>query len=205
MMSSIWGDRLERWFAIIGHRAPSSGALNLNDLSGSGGRMDVLARAVNAALFVSHGIREDSHVMLHLMGGDGPPRRIWFNGSILRGVRSDERSIAGQIKGILKTAVPPRGRFDEFTMGILHSGGGLGQTIEEWASQGVSPVVLDADGGGYSEVPSSTDLGFVISDDKPLTEDDRLALRGALSLSLGGRWLQGHSCIAILHHLLDGH
>jgi len=89
-------------------------------------------------------------------------------------------------------------------MGILHSGGGLGQTIDEWASQGVSPVVLDAEGGGYSEVPSTTDLGFVISDDKPLTEDDRSALRGAISLSLGRRWLQGHSCIAILHHLLDG-
>jgi tRNA (pseudouridine54-N1)-methyltransferase len=166
--------------------------------------MDVLARAVNAALFVSHGIREDSHVMLHLMGGDGPPRRIWLNGSILRGVRPDERSIAGQIKGILKEAVPPRGRFDEFTTGILHSGGGLGQTIEEWVSQGVSPVVLDADGRGYSDIPSTTDLGFVISDDKPLTEDDRLAVRGAVSLSLGKRWLQGHSCIAILHHLLDG-
>ena len=51
------GDLLERWFAIIGHRAPSEGTLNLNDLPGSGGRMDVLVRAVNAALFVSHGIR----------------------------------------------------------------------------------------------------------------------------------------------------
>ena len=33
--------------------------------------MDVLVRAVNAALFVSHGIREDCHVILHLMGGGG--------------------------------------------------------------------------------------------------------------------------------------
>ena len=57
--------------------------MNLNDLPGTGGRMDVLARAVNASLFVSHGIRKDSHVMLHLMGGDGPNRRIWFNGAIL--------------------------------------------------------------------------------------------------------------------------
>ena len=69
--------------------------------------MDVLARAVNSALFVSHGIREDSHVLLHLMGGDGPSRRIWFDGSSLAGVRPDERSISGQIKGILKEAVPP--------------------------------------------------------------------------------------------------
>ncbi|HJM24542.1 MAG TPA: hypothetical protein QF821_02720 [Candidatus Thalassarchaeaceae archaeon] len=203
-MSSIWGDPLERWFAIIGHRAPSSGILNLNDLTGSGGRMDVLVRAVNAALFVSHGIREDSHVMLHLLGGEGPSRRIWFNGSDLSGVRPDERSIAGQIKGIMKQAVPPRGRFDEFSSGILHSGGGLGQTVKEWASRDVFPVIMDADGGDFSEIPPSIDLGFVISDDKPLTEQDRASLQVAMSLSLGTRWLQGHSCIAILHHLLDG-
>ena len=166
--------------------------------------MDVLARAVNAALFVSHGIREDSHVMLHLMGGDAPHRRIWFNGSILRGVRPDERSIAGQIKGILKRAIPPRGRFDEFTRGILHSGGGLGQTIGEWDSRGVTPVILDADGGDYAGITSSSDLGFVISDDRPLNEEDESVLEGAITLSLGERWLQGHSCIAILHHLLDG-
>jgi len=167
--------------------------------------MDVLVRAVNAALFVSHGIREDSHVMLHLLGGEGPSRRIWFNGSDLSGVRPDERSIAGQIKGIMKQAVPPRGRFDEFSSGILHSGGGLGQTVKEWVSRGICPVIMDADGRDFSEIPPSIDLGFVISDDKPLTEQDRASLQDAMSLSLGARWLQGHSCIAILHHLLDSH
>ena len=195
---------LERWFAIIGHRAPSSGALNLNDLAGSGGRMDVLARAVNSALFVSHGIRKDSHVLLHLMGGDGPSRRIWFNGSSLAGVRPDERSISGQIKGIMKETVPPRGRFREFSSGILHSGGGIEQTVGEWSARGVCPIILDANGSDFSDVPSSVDLGFIISDDKPLTDLDTQSLKGAVSLSLGGRWLQGHSCIAILHYLLDG-
>ena len=63
--------------------------------------MDVLVRAVNAALFVSHGIRDDCHVILHLMGGGGPNRRIWFDGTRIGGVRPDERSIAGQIKGCL--------------------------------------------------------------------------------------------------------
>ncbi len=166
--------------------------------------MDVLARAVNSALFVSHGIREDSHVLLHLMGGDGPSRRIWFNGSSLAGVRPDERSISGQIKGILKEAVPPRGRFREFSRGILHSGGGIEQTVGEWSARGVCPIILDAGGGDFSDVPSSVDLGFIISDDKPLTELDTQSLKGAVSLSLGERWLQGHSCIAILHYLLDG-
>ena len=204
MTTSIWGDLLERWFAIIGHRAPSSGVLNLNDLAGSGGRMDVLVRAVNSALFVSHGIRQDSHVLLHLMGGAGPNRRIWFDGSSIGGVRPDERSIAGQIKGVLKEEVPPRGHFREFSSGILHSGGGVEQTVEEWESRGVCPVVLDAGGGDFSEVPTTMDLGFIISDDKPLDQEDTRSLQGSVSLSLGDRWLQGHSCIAILHYLLDG-
>ena len=204
MKTSIWGDLLERWFAIIGHRAPSSGVLNLNDLAGSGGRMDVLVRAVNSALFVSHGIRQDSHVLLHLMGGAGPNRRIWFDGSSIGGVRPDERSIAGQIKGVLKNEVPPRGHFREFSSGILHSGGGVEQTVEEWKSRGVFPVVLDAGGGDFSEVPTTMDLGFIISDDKPLGQEDAKSLHGSVSLSLGDRWLQGHSCIAILHYLLDG-
>mgnify|MGYP002015356795 FL=1 len=166
--------------------------------------MDVLARAVNSALFVSHGIREDSHVLLHMMGSEGPSRRIWFNGSSLGGVRPDERSISGQIKAILKESVPPRGQFREYSSGILHSGGDIEQTIGEWSARGVCPVILDADGGDFSDVPSSVDLGFIISDDKPLTELDTQSLTDPISLSLGDRWLQGHSCIAILHYLLDG-
>ena len=64
--------------------------------------MDVLVRAVNAALFVSHGIRRDTDITLHLCGGPGPDRRIWFNGETLSGVRPDERSIAGQSKPFSK-------------------------------------------------------------------------------------------------------
>ncbi len=201
MKSSIWGDLLERWFAIIGHRAPSFGTLNLNDLAGSGGRVDVLVRAVNTALFVSHGIRGDSHIILHLQGTGEPNRRIWFNGSELRGVRPDERSIAGQIKAIIKHPIPPIGRFVEYSKGILHSGGNISHTLSEWKERGVAPVVLDQ-AGDSKELPTGN-VGFVLSDDLPLTEADWSVLVGEQSFSLGEIWLQGHSCISILHHFLD--
>ena len=81
----------------------------MNDLTGSSGRFDVLARAVNAALFISHGVREDSVIFLHLMGGEGPSRRVVFDGSKLRGVRPDERSIVGQIISVIREPVPPAG------------------------------------------------------------------------------------------------
>ena len=94
--------KLQRRFAIIGHKAPSSGEISLNDLPGLSGRMDVLARAINATLFLSHGIREDSQIIIHLMGGNGPPRRVMFDGSKLGGVRPDERSISGHFKSLIK-------------------------------------------------------------------------------------------------------
>ena len=77
------------------------------------------------------------------------------------------------------------------------------QTLLEWESRGVLPIILDVSGGNFSDVPSSTDLGFVLSDDRPFTEEDLSTLGNAAAVSLGDEWLQGHSCIAILHHLLD--
>ena len=203
ILTSIWGEHLQRRFAIIGHLAPSSGKLNLNDLAGGAGRMDVLVRAVNAALFVSHGIRRDTHVTLLLCGGPGPDRRIWFNGETLAGVRPDERSIAGQIKAILKRPVPPIGTFDEVTQGIFDTGGGLAETLTEWDREGVQLHVLDADGKALDFVVESERIGFLLSDHLPFTETEIQMTAGLPRVSLGADWLQGHACVTIVHHGLD--
>ena len=75
-----------RRFAVVGHRAMSKGKLPLNDLASGAGRMDVLIRALMACLLTSHGLRRDTQVVLHLMGGPGPPRRIKFDGNTLKGL-----------------------------------------------------------------------------------------------------------------------
>jgi len=203
MRTSEWGSLLERRFAIIGHRAKSSGSINLNDLAGSSGRFDVLARTINAALFVSHGIREDCQIAIHLMGG-GPIRRVFFDGSSLKGVRPDERSIAGHFKAIMKTPVPPQGRFVDFSRGISHAGGGINQTLAEWKNEGIEPFLLDVDGNGDLEFSGSSGVGFIISDDLPFDESDLELIGDIRKYSLGDQWLQGHSCISIIHHKLDG-
>lgn len=193
---------MERRFAIIGHRAPSSGKLNLSDLAGASGRLDVLVRAVNAGLFLSHGIREDSDVTLHLLGGPGPVRRIWFQGSALKGVHPDERALAGQIGKALKEPVPAIGHLVELHHGLWHAGGGVAQTVYEWRKEGVRLYVLDADAAEY--IPDRDEkVGFFLSDDQPFTDEDEEAMEGLERVSLGGSWLQGHACIAILHHILD--
>ncbi|DAC62073.1 MAG TPA: tRNA (pseudouridine(54)-N(1))-methyltransferase TrmY [Candidatus Poseidoniales archaeon] len=193
-----------RRFAIIGHRAPSSGKINLNDLAGSSGRLDVLSRAVNTALFLSHGIRDDSQVILHLLGGPGPARRIFFEGKNVRGLHPDERAIAGQIGRALKEPVPAIGQKSELHSGFYHSGGTLEQTLAEWRKEGVSTFVLDAEGQDISEIKKiQQPLGFILSDDQPFSESDLDCIDEELRISLGKQWLQGHACITIIHHVLD--
>lgn len=196
-----------RRFAVVGHRAMSKGKLPLNDLASAGGRMDVLIRALMAGLMTSHGLRENTVVVLHLLGGPGPPRRIQFDGSTLKGLHADERSIAGTIGKVIATPLPPIGHWQPITAGITHSGGGLELTLREWKD---SPtVVLDANTprlwNEHAQLPqeskpSSDDLNFVLSDDQPLEtiQGENIVFR-----SLGEQWLQGHMAIGIVHFLLD--
>ena len=196
-----------RRFAVVGHRAMSKGKLPLNDLASGAGRMDVLVRALMAGLMTSHGLRKDTVVVLHLLGGPGPARRIKFDGSTLKGLHADERSIAGTIGKVIATPLPPIGHWQPITAGISHSGGHLDSTLREWAE--APTVILDADAPRLWQsdatltadgTPNNTTLNFVLSDDQPLgdIEADNTRTR-----SIGSQWLQGHMAIGVVHFLLD--
>ncbi len=194
-------------FAVMGHRAMAKGKLPLNDLAGGAGRMDVLIRATMAALLTSHGLRTDTVVVLHLLGGPGPPRRIKFDGERLKGLHADERSIAGTIAKVIALPLPPIGRWDEVTAGLSHSGGHLSTTLREWSDTKV--VVLEAHAPRLWEhgavLPQkgekkTNDLAFVLSDDQPLDSED---VSPHLERSLGDVWLQGHMAVGLVHFLLD--
>ena len=196
-----------RRFAVVGHRAMSKGKLPLNDLASGAGRMDVLIRALMAGLMTSHGLRKDSVVVLHLLGGPGPPRRIKFDGETLKGLHADERSIAGTIAKVIATPLPPIGHWQPITAGISHSGGGLDFTLKEW--QEGTTVLLDADAPRLwmpkamlleNGSASERTVNFVLSDDQPLGD---VATGGVVLRSLGDQWLQGHMAIGVVHFLLD--
>ena len=196
-----------RRFAVVGHRAMSKGKLPLNDLTGAGGRMDVIVRALMAGLLTSHGLRRNTVVVLHLMGGPGPPRRIKFDGAELRGLHADERSIAGTIGKVIATPLPPIGHWQPITAGITHSGGDLRLTLREWND--APTVVLDADAPRLwsesavlpsSSAPNEAPMNFILSDDQPLGDLEGVDV---LQRSLGTQWLQGHMAVAIVHFLLD--
>lgn len=209
-----------RRFAIIGHRAMSQGKLQLNDMAGGAGRMDVLVRALMAGLLTSHGLRHDTEVVLHMMGGPGPSRRVKFVGSELKGVHAEERAVAGHIAKVLKEPTPARGHWIERSSGIYDSGGDITHTLADWCDSII--IALDAasprlwaenstlpptshphshaDGERGAFQIHGLDVAFVLSDDKPLSEEIKATL---LNRSLGDVWLQGHMAIGLCHFLLD--
>lgn len=188
-----------RRFVIVGTRAMAKGKLPLNDLAGGAGRMDVLIRALMSSILTSHGMREDVEFTMILLGGPGPARRIKFVANELKGIHAEERAVAGKIAAVLKEPIPPRGHWIERSPGIYDGGGDLNMTLDEWNC----PIIrLEADSLNLytGSLPSDfliEDIGFILGDDKTL-ECER-----GIPRSLGNNWLQGHTCIAIVHFLLD--
>lgn len=191
-----------RRFVIMGNRAISSGKLKLNDLASAGGRMDVIVRAIMSSLLLSHGIRKDCEVIIHLLGGPGPSRRIKFVGSEITGLHAEERSVAGQIAKIIREPLPPIGVWKKCSDGIYDSGGSIENTLAELTDSRI--IILDADGENLvseqKNSPSCDDITFVVSDDKPLEISNP---ENHIRRSLGNTWLQGHIAIGICHYLLD--
>jgi len=71
-------------------------AVSLDDLPGSG-RIDVLARCVNAALWLSHGVRRDATIHL-CFECSGEKSAMSFSGLSIKRVSPDERNIASWIR-----------------------------------------------------------------------------------------------------------
>ena len=186
----------------------SQGKLPISDLASGAGRVDVLVRAIMSSLLTSHGIRQDTEVIIHLQGGPGPFRRIKFVGQQIRGMHAEERSVAGLIAKIIKQPTPPIGIWRRVSEGLYESGGDIDDTIREHSESKI--VVLDADQESLWSLDAKItnepinnndlDLTFILSDDKPL----ELAIQGNIvSRSIGSQWLQGHIAIGICHFLLD--
>ena len=87
-----------RNFIVVGHRAVTSPTISLNDLPGTGGRMDILTRCINAAFCISHDIRKNVEVTIVLLGPEDPPKTIRFVGSELKYLNPDERSTGALVR-----------------------------------------------------------------------------------------------------------
>ena len=56
----------------------------------------------------------------------------------------------------------------------------------------------------FVETPENENLGFILSDHLPFSEADNQQIADFRKISLGEKWLQGHACVTIIQHTLDG-
>ncbi len=182
-------------FAIIGHRARTDGGFSLNDLPGSGGRMDVLCRCVNAALFLSHDLRRDVDCYLVLCGEPAGPKTVKFSGDLVRSLSPDERSAAALIKKVID--VPCGSEFREAASGVFIRKGGLERLLSEKRF-----AVLDEKGPDVRNAPELPDT-FLLSDHLNFTEEEEALLRDCPRYSVGPKCLHADHAIIVLHNELD--
>ena len=188
-----------REFVDVAHKVPWDGDFSLNDLTGSGGRVDLVARAIGAAFLFSNGIRKD--VKAHLVVNSKPkwPRAIRFESDKLRYLNPDERNTSSLIRNALLRC-PEAGEL-ESSPGVFASRKGFADVLEGCQK----PLVWLVEGAPKPEWSSLRGATFVMSDQQDFTGEEAEELRkaGALETGLGERSLHTDHCIIIVNHYLD--
>lgn len=187
-------------FIIIGHKAVTT-PFSMNDLAGAGGRMDILCRCVNAALFLSHDLRKNVRVYLVLKGG-APPRIVRFNGSSMKYLNPDERSAASLIRKSLEKQA--HGFWTESTPGVSIRTGDFGDLLGELKKK---ITYLRENGADIRQNPfdKDSDLLFVLGDHIGLTDDEEALIMEQEHeiVSVGPLSLHAEHCIVLLQNEMD--
>ena len=189
-----------RRFVVVGHKAVTTPKLSLNDLPGGAGRMDIIARCINASLFLSHDLRRDVEFFAVLLGEPTPPVTITFSGEHVRYLSPDERSPAALIKKALEKGVPPEGEA-ESTPGVYISKRSFADVVNSLDNL----VYLHEDGQDICDVQLTGNETFVLSDHQNLTPEEEAVLeaKGARRVSLGKKLYHADHCIVMVNWETD--
>ena len=186
-------------FVVLGHDAPMTPDFPLDDLPGAAGRLDVLCRCVSAALFRSHGIRDDVEVLLVL--GDEVTVRV--DSRDLQYMSPDERNVAGLLKQALEAKDRAIGhREAESTPGIHVSKRGFEAVLNDVSG---TVVELHEDGAPLADVEPPEDPTFVLSDHRDFTDEeaDLLADASDRRVRVGPEVLHADHTVTVAHNYLD--
>jgi len=194
-----------REFVVIGTRAVTS-QFSLDDMPGTGRRMDVMARAVSAALLLSNGMRRDATVRLVLLGPPEAPKTLTFSGERLRSLSPDERSIGGLIYKALEKVFVDGGEIDvESSPGVRVARAGIDELVHLLENEKGRVVYLHEDGEPIASSSIPKDPIFIIGDDLGMADvlHERIKSAAGLCVSLGRQSYQTDQCITIVNHRLD--
>jgi tRNA (pseudouridine54-N1)-methyltransferase len=190
-----------RQFVVVGHDAPTTPDFSLDDLAGGAGRLDLLARSVGSALFLSHGVRRDTRVSLVLRD----ELTVTFDGSDVRNAHPDERNLAGLLRNALEARDELIGQMPvTASPGVELTRRDLEATIRDAARRGTI-VQLHEDGDPVADIEPPTDPLFVLSDHRDFTDDEESLLSEVADhrVRLGPEAIHADHAITVAHNYLD--
>ncbi len=189
-----------RQFIIVGHRAATSGDFSLNDMPGSAGRIDILARCITASFLTSFNIRHDTRVWLVLLGEPDPPKSVRFEGAELRYLNPDERSTGALIKKALTVKVEHRELSS--TRGIYVQRANLQGVLRQ--ANAPDLLYLHEDGVDLRKATfDQHNVTFVLGDHLGLLDEEEKLLGDPKRVSVGPIKLHTDHCITIVHNEID--
>lgn len=193
-----------RRFVLIGQTASASGDFSLEDLPSTSGRLDVLLRAIRAALLVSHGLRRDVLVYLVLRGGVTASRILRIDGRTAKFLRPDERSLATLVKKTLQALPAPDPSFTEVRPGLELCSGDVPEILTE---VGATPCfMLDENASDIRQQAMASDDAWFFIGDHLGFDVVTLALlerHGCQRVSVGPVSLHSDDVVALVSNELD--
>ncbi len=196
-----------REFIFKANKTITSPNINLKDLPGSCGRLDLVCRCVSDAFFLSHDIRRDVIFYALLYGEPNPPVCIKFVGEELKKVSPDERSIAIFIKKALKKYLDENKKDDwiESTPGIYVRKLDFETLIKQKIIENKDVIYLHKSGEKVISNLKYENPVFILGDHIGLSKEDEELLNSLniKKISISPLELHANHCITIVHNLLD--
>ncbi len=184
-----------RAFLVIGHKF--KGEINLNDLPGSG-RIDVIARCINAAIFLSHNIRRDVLFFAYF------PQinvRLRIDSLRVKYLNPDERSTSALIRNAIL-------KIDDNEVnsspGFYIKRADFREVLSEIAEIG-KVYYLREDGKDIRNLEFPANISFVLSDSVNMSKDEEKLLEKFADgiVSIGPKSILSSHTISIVHNELD--
>lgn len=173
---------------------------SLNDLPNAG-RMDLIARCITSAIFLSYALRKDVKFHVVLNGPPNPPMTITFFTNELKNVSPDERNIASHIKIAIKNL----GKH-ESEPGIYVEKMSFEELVSVKKKEYENSVFyLHKDGKDVREIEIKEDFVAILGDNKglPKKEEEYLERLKIQKVSLGKIEYLSSQAIAIFNYEVD--
>lgn len=190
-------------FILRARKAKTSTSFNINALPKEG-KMDTVCASICSALWVSGDIRRDTVIHVVLEGPDTGPKTISFYGNEVKGLRSDERSIAEYIKMALdKGRNLNLNEEAHVRTGIKVSKKSFERLV--WEKSKKQLVVLDETGKDIRNFAFEEDAVIIFGDSigLPPKTEKFLGSFKANAVSLGPKAVFASHCPVIVNNELD--